>query len=194
MKRIPDSLRRWAPPPRTVRYARTGQAGPFPLPRVVLEETWGELEETESGLQVRRTTRDVTGEPKITEDALLAYTEEGFVDLGTYGADGELKAWSPPQVVLPVDPEAGMSWTTTHSRGETSSEREVSLVACTQHSHCLVSVAEVRRPEGVLVLRMHFGEGDGFGGYEALVQAPGRPEIRMQTEGLTVTRRTEASS
>lgn len=192
---LPGSLGRWAPPPRRVRYARVGRAGDIALHRVLIEEDWGPLQQTEAGLEVRRTTRDITAgpeaPPRVLEDALVGYTAEGLVDLGLFEADGGLRRWHPPQVVLPAEPAAGATWTGTHRRGEVQSSREVSIQACTEHKGCLVSVAEVRRPGGVLVLRMHFAGGDGFQGYEALVHSQGGPPVRMWTEALTVQRRAE---
>jgi len=189
MDRIAEELRRWAPPPKRVRYARVGQAGGIPLHRVIIEEVWGALEATEEGLCVRRTAHDVTAEPRLIEDARVAYTADGLVDLGVYGPDGQLSLWDPPQVVLPAEPRDGFTLSATHQRGDSSSERDLQVLTCAEHPDCLVSVAEVRRPNGVLVLRTHFGDGVGFGGYEALVVNPDRPPIRMWTEALTVTRR-----
>ena len=194
MSTITETLLRWAPPPHKVRYARVGRAGEIELHRVIIEETWGELEESEGGVFVRRTSHNVTSsdgtaEPKLTEDALVGYTPEGFVDVGVFGADGALSRWSPAQVVLPPEPAAGLTWKAVHTRGRARSEREVSIRACTDHPRCLMSVAEVRRPDGVLVLRTHFVEEVGFGGFEAMVLAEGSPPVRMWTESLTVTRR-----
>ena len=189
MDRIAEELRRWAPPPKRVRYARVGQAGGIPLHRVIIEEVWGALEATEEGLCVRRTAHDVTAEPRLIEDARVAYTADGLVDLGVYGPDGQLSLWDPPQVVLPAEPRDGFTLSATHQRGDSSSERDLQVLTCAEHPDCLVSVAEVRRPNGVLVLRTHFGDGVGFGGYEALVVNPDRPPIRMWTEALTVTPR-----
>lgn len=186
MTELPESLQRWAPPPRRVRYAREGRAGDIPLHRVLIEEDWGPLEELGGVIAVRRTTRDITGEPRVLEDALLGYTDEGLVDLGLFGPGGVLSRWAPPQLVLPLDPAPGFQHTATHRRGEATSTRELSVLACTAHARCLVSVAEVKRPGGVLVLRLHFAEGDGFQGYEALVHSEGGPPVRMWTEALSV--------
>ena len=194
MHSISSDLARWAPPPRKVRYARVGRAGDMELHRVIIEETWGELEESDGGVFVRRrshklASNDDAAERTLSEDALVGYTPEGFVDVGVFGADGALSRWSPAQVVLPPEPVAGQTWKAVHTRGRARSEREVTIRACTDHPRCLMSVAEVRRPDGVLVLRTHFVEEVGFGGFEAMVLAEGSPPVRMWTESLTVTRR-----
>jgi hypothetical protein len=189
--RIPPGLRAWAQVPRRVRYARVGNAGPFELPRAVLEETWGEPELTPEGVCFRRTTRDVTGAPRVVEDACVRYGPRGLEDIGTYDGDGTLRTWDPPQRVLPPDPAPGEEWSATHTRGETTSERSVVLQACPDHPGCLVSVAETRREDGAMVLRVHYAEGEGFLTYEALIQSPGRPSIKTWTEALTVETRPE---
>lgn len=188
----PSPLLRFAPPPRRVRYVRCGDAGVFELPRVSLEETWADgsafrPESLEGAWTLyRRTTRErVDGSPgPITEDALVAYGPDGLVDLGTFTGE-VLELYSPHQVVLPAEPAVGASWSGTHQRGERTSTRSVELVAGEQPGE-LVSVAEVRREDGVLVLRNRYVEGEGWIGYEALVQVPGRPSLRMWSEGLTV--------
>lgn len=183
---IPDGLRTWAPVPQRVRYARVGDAGPFELPRTVLEEAWGAPTVGPDGVRFRRITRDVTSAPRVVEDACVRLGPDGLEDIGTYAADGTLQVWDPPQRVLPAEPEPGQTWKATHTRGEKVSEREVTLVACQDHPDCLVSVAETRREDGVMVLRIHYARGEGFTTYEALIQSPGRPSIRTWTEALTV--------
>jgi len=182
---IPTPLLRWAPPPSRIRYARLGNAGAFDLPRVTLEERW----QAPTLRDGRRTYRRVTwqtapGDPRIVEDALVGYGPDGLVDLGLF-TDSGFSPYDPPQVVLPAQPAVGATWSGTHTRGDRTSERSCSLVACAEHRDCLVSVAEIRRPDGVLVLRSHFVQGDGWSGYEALVQAPSRPTVRTWTEAVS---------
>ena len=187
MADVPASLLRWAPPPRRVRYARCGNAGAFELPRVTLEEHWSDPTEEDGRLVYRRTTRQVSeGTDKIVEDALVGYGPDGLVDLGVF-VDGILSRYEPPQVVLPPDPAPGASWAAEHRRGDRTSKRTVELVACPQHPDCLLSVAEIRRPDGALVLRTHFAEGEGWSGYDALVQAPNRPTVRTWSEAVSLT-------
>lgn len=183
---VPTTLLAWAPVPRRVRYARVGHAGPFELPRTVLEETWGEPQTGPDGVRFRRVTRDVTGAPRIVEDACVRYGPGGLEDIGTYDGDGTLRTWDPPQRVLPADPTPGQAWTATHQRGEMASTREVCIAACTDHPDCLVSIIETRRDDGAMVLRIHYTRGEGFATYEALIQSPGRPSIKTWTEALTV--------
>jgi hypothetical protein len=183
---IPAALLHWAPPPAKVRYARVGQAGPFELPRAILEEVWGAPWEEDGELRFRRKTWDRTaaeGDGKLVEDALISYGPEGLRDLGTYAADGTLSLWTPPQVVLPAEPAPDATWEAVHHRGEEESRRTVELRRDGDH---LLSVAELRRPGAVMVLRMRFAAGDGFQGYEALIQRDGQPPIRTWTEALTV--------
>jgi hypothetical protein len=190
LDRIPPALRAFAPPPLRVRYARVGHAGPFELPRTVLEEDWGAPFLDGARVCFRRRTRDVTGdppEPRVVEDALVGFGEDGLVDLGTYDPGGALTRWEPPQVVLPATPAAGGSWSGTHTRGDQETARSVEVRACSDHPDCLVSVAEMRLPQGTLVLRTHFARGDGYGGYEALIHRDGHPPLRTWTEALTVT-------
>ncbi|HCH66916.1 MAG TPA: hypothetical protein DFR83_29200 [Deltaproteobacteria bacterium] len=164
----------------------------FELPRLSLEETWSDgtrfRPDALEGdwLLFRRTTRErIDGEPgPVSEDALVGYGPAGLVDLGTF--TGEiLELYEPFQVVLPAEPKVGAKWSAQHRRGDRQSERSVELVTGEQPGE-LVSVAEVRRPDGVLVLRNRYVEGEGWVGYEALVQIPGRPSLRMWSEGLTV--------
>ncbi len=186
------TVMRWAPPPRKVRYARCGDAGVFELPRVLLEEDWTDgtpwcpptLEGTWT--VYRRTTRElVDGAPgPISEDALVAYGPSGLVDLGVFTGD-ILELYEPAQVVLTPTPTIGDRWTTTHLRGERTSERTVELAAGALENE-LVSVAEVRRTDGVMVLRNRYIDGEGWVGFEALVQVPGRPSVRIWSEALSV--------
>ena len=90
-----------------------------------------------------------------------------------------------PYLVLPAEPQTGETWSSEHTRGDRQSVRSVELVAGEQPGE-LVSVAEIRRADGVMVLRNRYVEGEGWVGYEALVQVPGRPSLRMWSEGLTV--------
>lgn len=183
---IPAALRRWALPPAKVRYARVGQAGPFELPRAILEESWGEPWEEEGELRFRRKTWDRTAPDapaKLVEDALVSYGPDGLADLGTYAADGTLSLWTPPQIVLPAEPAPGASWEDVHRRGDEESRRSVELRI---DGSRLLSIAELRRPGAVMVLRMRFAAGDGFQGYEALIQRDSQPPIRTWTEALTV--------
>ena len=183
---IPPALLEWAPPPRRVRYARVGNAGPFELPRLILEETWSDPWLTEAGVCFRRTTRDVSGAPRVVEDACVRYGPAGLEDIGTYAPDGTLRCWDPPQRVLSADPAAGQEWSAAHDREGTSSQRSVTLQACADHDDCLVSVAETHREDGAMVLRVHYVKGEGFLTYEALIQSSGRPSIRTWTEAVTV--------
>lgn len=183
---IPSTLLAWAPVPRRVRYARVGNAGPFELPRLVLEETWGEPEPDGDGVCFRRITRDVTGAPRVVEDACIRLGPEGMEDVGTYDADGTLRCWDPPQRVLSAAPAPGQEWAATHERHGKQSTRSVTLQTCTDHADCIVSVAETHREDGAMVLRVHYVRGEGFQTYEALIQSPGRPSIRTWTEALTV--------
>jgi hypothetical protein len=194
MKNTSDSspLLRLAPPPRRVRYVRCGDAGVFELPRVSLEEVWTDGSAYRPAhlegdwTLFRRTTRErIDGEAgPITEDALIGYGPDGLVDLGVFTGE-VLETYSPPQVVLPRAPAAGLKWTGEHLRGDRQSTRNVELVKGELPGE-LVSVAEVRRADGVLVLRNRYVENEGWVGYEALVQVPGRPSLRMWSEGLTV--------
>lgn len=187
---VPASLLRWAPPPRRVRYARCGHAGAFELPRVTLEEHWSDPREEDGRVVYRRTTRQLSGGPqKVVEDALVGYGPDGLVDLGVF-VNGALSRYEPPQVVLPADPVVGATWATEHRRGDRTSKRTVEVVASPTRKGGLLSVAEVRRPDGVLVLRTHFAEGEGWAGYEALVQAPNRPTVRTWSEAVSLTVRT----
>ena len=188
---LPDGLKRWAPPPRRLRYARCGSAGACDLPRVVLEEEWGAPERQGDRVVFRRTTREVgaEGPGRVIEDALVGYGPDGLVDLGVF-VDGGFSPYEPPQVVLPGNPVVGARWSAEHARGERKSKRTVELVACPQHKRCLLSVAEIRRPEGTLILRSHFADGEGWAGYDALVQAANRPSVRTWTEAVSVTVRT----
>lgn len=187
MADIPASLLDWAPPPRKIRYARCGNAGAFELPRVTLEEDWGEPREEGGRLVYRRTTRQLSGGPaRIVEDALVGYGPDGLVDLGVF-VDGVWSPYEPPQVVLPPNPAPGARWSAEHRRGDRSSKRTVEVVSHPKHEQRLVSVAEIRRIDGVLVLRTHFTKGEGWAGYDALVQAPNRPSVRTWTEAVSLT-------
>lgn len=185
-KHIPAALLERAPVPLRVRYARVGRAGPFELPRVVLEETWGEPQPGPDGVRFRRVTRDVTNSSRVVEDACVRYGPAGLEDLGTYRPDDILMLWDPPQRVLSATPTIGETWSSTHVRGDAVSNREVTLSAAPHQPDWLVSVAETRRAEGVIVLRINYVRGEGFVGYEALIQSPGQPSIRTWTEALTV--------
>lgn len=186
------ALLRFAPPPRRVRYARCGDAGVFPLPRVTLEEQWTDgTAHRPEGLEgewrvFRRTTRErIDGEPgPLSEDALVAYGPAGLVDLGVFTGE-VLELYVPFQVVLPAEPAVGATWTAEHVRGDRRTQRTVELVAGDLPGE-LVSVAEIRRDDGVMVLRNRYVEGEGWVGYEALVQVPGRPSLRLWSEALTV--------
>jgi|GEM_PF-5249401 len=188
----PSALLHFAPPPRRVRYVRHGDASVFELPKMPLEETWTDGSAFRPAhlegdwVLFRRTTRERVddGEGPISEDALVGYGPDGLVDLGTFTGD-TLELYEPHQVVLPPEPVVGASWTAEHKRGDRTSQRSVELVAGEQPGE-LISVAEVRRGDGVLVLRNRYVEGEGWTGYEALVQVPGRPSLRMWSEGLTV--------
>ena len=123
---LPDGLKRWAPPPRRLRYARCGSAGAFDLPRVVLEEEWGAPERQGDRVVFRRTTREVgaQGPGRVIEDALVGYGPDGLVDLGVF-VDGGFSPYEPPQVVLPGNPVVGARWSAEHARGERKSKRTV---------------------------------------------------------------------
>ncbi|MEC7949513.1 MAG: hypothetical protein VX265_18235 [Myxococcota bacterium] len=185
-KHIPAALLERAPVPSRVRYARVGRAGPFELPRVVLEETWGEPQPGPDGVRFRRVTRDITNASRVVEDACVRYGPAGLEDLGTYRPDGILMLWEPPQRVLSAEPTIGETWTSRHVRDGSLSDREVTLAAAEHRPDWLVCVAETRREDGVIVLRINYALGEGFVGYEALIQSPGRPSVRTWTEALTV--------
>lgn len=187
---LPPDLERWAPPLRRVRYVRAGAAAGIDLPRASHEERWDAPQRTGDALQVRRRTFDLggAGGPRLVEDALVAYSAEGLCDLGTFGADGLLSAWDPPPVVLPASPADGWRAQAAHRRGTTVTERSVELQTCTEHSRCLVSVAQTERAEGLMILRTHFGDGVGFQGWEALVRSVGQPVVRLWTEAVEVSR------
>ena len=187
-----STLSEWAPTPRKVRYARCGDAGVFELPRVLIEEDWGDGSAwrpdglDDSWTVYRRTAREVVeGEAgPITEDALVATGPDGLVDLGVFTGD-TLELYEPAQVVLPPAPEVGDSWSATHLRGDRKTERTVELSKGALDNE-LVSVAEVRREDGVMVLRNRYVRGEGWIGFEALVQVPGRPSLRIWSEALSV--------
>jgi hypothetical protein len=183
----PDLLR-WAPPPRRLRYARVGFAGQFPLPRLMIEESWGDGEERDGRLVYRRVSQTVADTPRLIEDALIGYGDDGLTDLGTW-RDGVLSLWSPPQVVLPAQPAPGDTWEDTHTQGDTQSHRSVELTACTSHARCIVVISTSQRPTGTLVMRSHYADGEGFCGFEALAQTTDRPSIRMWSEAVTITSR-----
>ncbi|MEL6346372.1 MAG: hypothetical protein AAFV53_24890 [Myxococcota bacterium] len=189
---IAETLLQWAPPLRRVRYARCGAAGDFPLPRQILEETWSDPEIYLGRLTYRRITRalDEGGEPRIVEDALIGYGPDGLTDLGVF-EDGKLSLFEPAQVVLPPEVVVGATWTDEHTRSGRTSTRTVELLASNEFGNGIVSVAEVKRADGLLILRTHFIEGDGYFGYEALVQAPERPTVRTWTEAVSVTTRVD---
>ena len=186
---VPPELLRWAPPPKKVRYARVGRAGQFPLPRLIIEETWDNGTRQDGRMVYRRTGRVVGDRPRVIEDALIGYGEDGLTDLGTWSRDGVLSLWSPPQVVLPAQPLAGASWEGTHTRGERTSERSVEIIACTKHRNRLIVVSTSTHESGTLVMRSHYSKGEGFCSFEALVQTPGRPTVRMWSEAVTITSR-----
>ena len=185
-------LTEWAPAPRKVRYARCGDAGVFELPRMIIEEEWADGEAwrpdglDDSWTLYRRIAREVVEDTPgpISEDALVAYGPDGLVDLGVFTGD-TLELYEPAQVVLPPVPELGDRWTTTHRRGERQTERIVELVKGALDNE-LVSVAEVRRADGVMVLRNRYVRNEGWIGFEALVQVPGRPSLRLWSEALSV--------
>ena len=187
---LPPTLLRWAPPLRQVRYDRVGTAGGFDLPRASHEERWEAPTQVGEAVHIRRRTHDLADakSPRLVEDAMISYGADGLCDLGTFGADGLLSAWDPPSVVLPASPAPGLSWLAAHQRATTVTERSVELQSCTEHAHCLVSVAQTRRTDGLLILRTHFGDGAGFQGWEALVQSPGQPVVRLWTEAVTTSR------
>ncbi len=91
---LPPALLRRAPPPRCVRYARVGIAGEFPLPRMTIEESWGDPVEQDGRLVYRRVSRVVSDTPRTIEDALIGYGPDGLTDLGTY-KDDVLSLWDP---------------------------------------------------------------------------------------------------
>ena len=188
---ISPELLKWAPPPRKVRYARVGKAGPFELPRTIVEEDWGEPVVRPEGVCFRRVTREVSASARVLEDACVRYGPDGLVDVGTWSSDGDLLMWAPAQCVLPIHPAVGNEWSATHRRADTESQRHVCIQACEQHKACLISVAEIRREDGSMVMRMHFGEGDGYAGYEVLIQREGEPSMRLWTEAFTVEVRSE---
>lgn len=186
LDQLPPALAHLAPPPRKVRYAQVGHAAQFPLPRTLLEEVWSDPWLEDDRVCFRRTTTDITATPRVVEDALVAYGPDGLVDLGIYGAADTLSRWDPPHVVLPPEPTVGATWTDTHVRAGKTSTRTVTLVESPDRPGCIMSVAESRRDDGVMVLRMHYAPGDGFVGYEALIQKEGRPTVRTWTESLAV--------
>ncbi len=187
---IPAALRHRAPPPLRVRYAQVGQAGPFPLPRKQLVEHWGQPWVEGDMVCFRRVTKASGDDGQVLEDALVVYGPDGLLDAGIYNSEGTLERWDPPQCLLPAEPAPGMRWTATHQRGDRTSERAVELLRCADHPGCLVSQVETRRADGVMVLRMHFAEGVGYNGHEALIQQTGRPSVRSWTESLSVELRT----
>lgn len=187
-----STLDQWAPPPRKVRYARCGDAGVFELPRLIIEEEWADGEAwrpdglEDSWTLYRRIAREVVEDTAgpISEDALVAYGPGGLVDLGVFTGD-TLELYEPAQIVLPPAPQIGDRWTATHLRGERQTERIVELVKGALDEE-LVSVAEVRRSDGVMVLRNRYVRNEGWIGFEALVQVPGRPSLRLWSEALSV--------
>lgn len=187
--KISPELLRWAPPPKKLRYARVGRAGQFPLPRLIIEETWDDGTEQDGRRVFRRTGRVVGEKPRVIEDALIGYGEDGLTDLGTWSREGVLSLWSPPQVVLPAQPTAGASWEGEHTRGDRTSTRSVTLIACTTHKNCLVAVSTSQQGSGTLVMRSHYAKDEGFCSFEALIQNPDRPTVRMWSEAVTITSR-----
>ena len=186
---LPPELLRWAPPPRKFRYARVGRAGNFELPRLIVEEAWSDATQQDGRAVFRRISTVVGDKPRVIEDALIGYGEDGLTDLGTRDRAGVLTLWSPPQVVLPVEPAVGATWEDTHTQGETQSQRSVEVVACITHQRCLVVISTSKRATGMLVMRSHYAEGEGMCGFEALAQTADRPTVRMWSEAVTITSR-----
>ncbi len=196
---VVDALMGLVPPPKRVRYARCGHAGTFDLPRRTLEERWedgsawaGVVAEPGWTLFRRTTVELVDGAPgPVSEDVLVGYGTPGLADLGVFRGE-ELELYAPFQLVLPAEPTVGATWSATHQCGSRQSARSVELRKGESPGE-LVSVAEIRRPDGVMVLRNRFVPKEGWVGFEALVHAPGRPPVRLWSEGLTVETRKRAS-
>ena len=188
-QKIPPSLLRWALPPRKFRYVRVGFAGDFALPRLVVEETWGDPVVRDGDVTFRRTSRVDGQQQRVIEDALVGYGPDGLMDLGTWDRAGVLSLWDPPQLVLPCDPVIGMTWESEHTQGDTHSHRSVEVVKSPTYQNGLMVLATSKRASGMLVMRSHYVEGEGFCGFEALARTPERPSVRMWSETVTITQR-----
>ena len=178
-----DGLLVYAKPADEVFYTRMNVAQPFELPAVPVKEVLhGPAYEGERVMYDLVSENATTG--KELEATRVFYGPEGYGYIGTVRLDGTVETWDPPQIVLPPNPKVGDSWQAEHKKGASLSVRSCEIMAPEACEDGLVVVCESRRDGGVIVLRDHFCAGVGWSGFEALVQAPGSPTLRMWSEGV----------
>jgi hypothetical protein len=178
-----EDLRQWVQPSKDVHYVRVNRAAAMELPEIPVHERW-----QGPAFDGERVLYDVISENALTGRALdvtrLFFGREGFGYLGTVAADGGVEEWSPVQVVLPPNPTVGDSWTATHQKGASVSERSCEIMPGEACEDGLVVVCESMRDGGRVILRDHFCRGKGWSGFEAMVQTPGAPTVRMWSLGV----------
>ncbi|TNE90209.1 MAG: hypothetical protein EP330_09120 [Deltaproteobacteria bacterium] len=178
-----DEVRALARPAGEVHYTRVNVAELFDLPPVPIREI---LEGP--AFDGDRVLYDVISENALTGKVLdvtrVFYGPEGYGYLGTVMSDGKLEVWDPAQIVLPANPKVGDRWSAEHRKGSSLSSRSCEILPGEACGEGLVVVCESSRDGGTIILRDHFCPGIGWSGFEALVQAPGAPVVRMWSEGV----------
>jgi len=180
------ALQQVVPPPREVRYTRVNIAGDVALPETQVREVWNgpHMDGDLVTYDVRSfdTTHDIDGVLLSTDRHFFGPGGYGF--LGSVDQAGVLQPYDPPQIVLPPNPKVGQTWSAEHHKGDITSVRSCEILASDYCDAGIVVVCESHREGGVVVLRDHFCEGLGWGGFEALVQTGRTPSVRMWSEDL----------
>lgn len=182
---MPESLKTWVIFPQTTEYRRINRAGPLPLPDVDIRDDWSGPSLDGNRLLYDVQTTDVTeGVPRPLEQVRHFVDETGYGYLGTFQEDGSVQVWDPPQVVLPLNPKVGDTWSGTHTKGQSISERSCEIMASDICEGGLVPVCESKRDGGRIILRDHFCPGIGWVGFEAMVLMGSNPPVRMWSVDL----------
>ncbi len=183
---IPAGIQSVAPPPKTVEYTRVNVAGDVALPENRIREDWVGPALSDDLLTWDVTSTDITagGRGQRLETVRHFVGKDGYGYLGTVDEAGALTAWEPRQVLLPPDPKVGDTWTAEHTKASSVSKRSCEILDSDYCPGGIVVVCDSRKDGGVIILRDHFCQGVGWGGFEALVQTGNSPSVRMWSEEL----------
>lgn len=185
----PASLDPWVRPFHVARYARSSQFDALPrdVGRYKLTRRYVRGEPARSMIEECEQRLD---RHHPADCVLLFLGREGFGNAASPDKTG-LDWWSPPQVILPPEPAAGVRWTSTHQKRGATSTRSCELRAdrtfCDDglESRCITDFDSHTRGDGV-VLAEHYCPGLGWVGEDALAHPDGAHTFRTFTYDLVV--------
>ncbi len=179
------NLQTVAPAPRAVEWREQVTINDAVMLSIKVWQTW-EGPRFEDGREVYTVVekQDDGRGVQVRQQFDVFYGPEGYGYLGTRPEGGPLDPYKPPEVVLPLEPVVGATWSSVHRKGVTDSDRSCELIESDLCKGGMVSVCDTVRPDTRVVTRDHFCPVIGWAGYESLFVREGQRERRW-TEALT---------